>query len=131
MARSKTLDQFFLLFTAIILIVGLLWLYSFLDHRGFSNKMSFFIGYNALMMFVLTWQGLALFRRTPRFWLLHGSWVVAHIVIAMIWARSGYLVELCALVLPLEAYLYYIISRDRLLRSLRDSAVARVEGSLV
>ena len=131
MARSKTLDQFFLLFTAIAFVVGLLWLYSFLDHRGFSNRMSFFIVYNALMVFVVTWQGLVLFHRTPGFWLFHGSWVVAHIVIATIWARSGYLVELCALVLPLEAYLYYIISRDRLRRSLRDSAVARVEGSLV
>jgi hypothetical protein len=131
MARSKTLDQLFLLFTAIAFIVGLLWLYSFLNRHEFSNKMSFFMGYNALMLFVLTWQGLVLFRRMPRFLLFHGSWVVAHIVIAVIWARSGYLVELCALALPLEAYLYFIISRDRLLRSLRDSAAARVEGSLV
>jgi len=131
MARSKILDQFFLLITAIAFIVGLLWLYSFLDHRGFSNKMTFFIGYNALMGFVLIWQGLVLFRRMPGFWLFHGSWAIVHIVLAIIWARSGYLVELCALVLPLEAYLYYVVSRDRLLRSLRDSAAARAEGSLV
>ncbi len=131
MARSKILDQFFLLITAIAFIVGLLWLYSFLDHRGFSNKMTFFIGYNALMGFVLIWQGLVLFRRMPGFCLFHGSWAIVHIVLAIIWARSGYLVELCALVLPLEAYLYYVVSRDRLLRSLRDSAAARAEGSLV
>lgn len=131
MAKSKTLDQFFLLLTAFAFIVGLIWLNSFLNHRGFTNKMSFFIGYNAMMGFVMTWQGLALFRRMPGFWLFHGSWAIVHIVIAIIWARSGYLVELCVLVLPLEAYLYYVISRDRLLRSLRDSAAARVEGSLV
>ena len=118
MPRSKPLDQFLLLLAGIAMSVGAFWFWSFTEHRAIPNRMAFFIFFNAGQFFVLTWQAVASFRSTPRFWLWYGCWAIAHTIACMAWGYSGYRIELCIVVLPLEHYLYYRIARYRFRRSL-------------
>ena len=132
MTKSKTLDQLILLFTAIVVIIGLMWLVTFLDAHGVSERIGFFIIVNiVLLIFILTWQGYCFFRRTPRFWRFHAGWVLVHVIVSAVWAHSGNRVELCALTAPLEIYLYLRVGRYRFVRALQHSAATSVEGTLV
>jgi hypothetical protein len=125
MPRSKAFDQTMLLLTAVVFIILAYWLVSFMEHRGIPDRMGFFIAFNLGVGFVLTWQGIAFFRRTPKFWLFHGCWAIVHICVYGIWGYSGNRIELCAFTLLLEAYLYYRIAKGRFLRSLEASSLAR------
>src|SRR5579864_4969303 len=117
MPASKARDQLLLLLAAIAIIVGLYWLISFLQHQGAQDRMGFFIVFNLLEGMVLTWQAVSSFRHTPRFWLLFGCWVTAHTIAYAAWGYSGYRIELCVVVLPLEHYGYYRIARSRFRQS--------------
>jgi hypothetical protein len=119
--RSKALDQLFLLLAAMAFTVVGYWLWSFMEHHGIPDRMGFFIAMNLTEVFILTWQGVAFFRRTPGFWLFHSYWVLVHILIYVAWGHSGNRIELCVVTLPLEAYWYWYIARNRLLRSLEAS----------
>lgn len=119
--RSKALDQFLLLVAGLAMSACAFWVCSFMKRSGIPDRMGFFILFNILAGFVLTWQGGALFRRTPGFWLFHLRWAVIHVCVYGVWGYSGNRIELCALTLPLEAYLYYRIAKDRFLRSLEAS----------
>ena len=127
--RSKALDQLLLLLAATGFAVAVYWLISLMQHRGIPDKMGFFVLMNLGEGFILTWQGVAFFRRTPGFWLFHAYWVLVHILVYGIWGHSGNRIELCVVTLPLEAYWYWRIARDRLLRSLE--ADRRPGGELV
>jgi len=83
--------------------------------------MGFFVLMNLGEGFVLTWQGVAFFRRTPGFWLFHAYWVLVHALIYGIWGHSGNRIELCVVTLPLESYWYWRIGKNRLLRSLEST----------
>lgn len=71
--KSRARDQLALLVVALAFIVGLMSVEFTLDHRGISKQMSFFVVFNLLIIFAITWQGISLFRRTPRFWLSKGA----------------------------------------------------------
>jgi FtsH-binding integral membrane protein len=113
---SKARDQLLLLLAAIALIVGLYWIVSFMENRGIPDKLGFFIVFNILEGIVLTWQAVSSFAHTPRFWLLFGCWAIAHSTAYAVWGYSGYRIEFCVAVLPLEHYLYYRILRSRFRR---------------
>jgi hypothetical protein len=119
--RSKALDQLLLLVAGLAMSACVFWVWPFMEHRRIPDRMVFFIVFNILAGFVLTWQGVALFRRTPGFWLFNLRWAVIHLCAYGVWGYSGNRIELCALTLPLEAYLYYRIAKDRFLRSLEAS----------
>ena len=125
MPRNKTLDQLLLLVAGIAMSVALFWVWPFMELRGISNRMGFFIVFNVLGGFVLTWQGVASLRRMPGFWLVHGCWAIAHAFVYGAWAYSGNRIELCAFTLPLEAYWYIRVVRGRFLRNLE---AARLSG---
>ena len=116
MSRNKALDQLLLLAAAVALIAGIFWLIDFMEGRGASERMGFFILTCVLVAFITTWNGVAWFRRTPRFWLFHTVWIVLHTVISITWAYSGKWVELCVVTAPLESYLYYRLGKYRLQR---------------
>jgi hypothetical protein len=113
MAKNKTLDQLLLLFSAVLFIVGLLWLIGFLENRRVPESTGFFLVANLIVLLGLTWNGVAWFSRTPRFWVFQMSWILVHTVVAVAWAYSGYWVELCVLALPLECYLHYRVGKSR------------------
>ena len=95
------------------------WFWSVMEHHAITDRMGFFIIFNVLVVgLVMTWQGVAFFRRMPGFWLFHGYWVVAHTLVYAAWGYWGKRIELCAFTLPLEAYWYYRIARSRFLQSL-------------
>jgi hypothetical protein len=114
MPKNKTLDQLVLLLSAMLFIVGLLWLIDLLETRRVPERIGFFLVVNLIVLIGLTWNGVAWFGRTSRFWAFQISWIVFHSIIAAVWAYSGYWVELCVLVLPLECYLHYRIGKSRL-----------------
>jgi hypothetical protein len=114
MPRNKGLDQFMLLFVGVAMTVGVVWLWSFLEHHGIPDRMGFFIVFNIGEFFILTWQAVPSFRHIPRFWLSYGCWAVAHTIAYVVWGYSGYRIELCVVALPLEHYVCYRIARSRL-----------------
>lgn len=114
MAKNKTLDQLFLLFSAVLFIVGLLWLIGFLENRRVPERTGFFLVANLIVLLGLTWNGVAWFGRAPRFWVFQMSWILVHVVVAVAWAYSGYWVELCVVALPLECYIHYRVGKSRL-----------------
>lgn len=116
MPRSKNLDQLFMLLAALSVISVLFLLIELMDRRGVSETMGFFVIFNISVAFVLTWYAVVSFRRTRGFWNFYIAWMVAHAAIAAAWAYSGYWIELCALVLPIEAYAYGKIAKCRALR---------------
>ncbi len=65
--KSKTFDQFLLLIAGLAMSACAFWVWSVMDHRRIPNRMGFFIVLNILTGFVLTWQAVALFRRTRDF----------------------------------------------------------------
>lgn len=125
MPKSKVFDQLLLLLAGIAMSIAGFWFWSFVEHRGISNKMSFFIFFNIGEGFVLTWQAIASFRNTRGFWLMYGCWALAHTIAYVAWGYSGHRIELCVVVLPLEHYLYYRVARYRFRRGL---AVASQPG---
>jgi len=129
MPRKKNLDQLFLFIAALAVISGLFWLITFMDHRGVSERMVFFVISTIFLSFILTWYAIVSFRRTRGFWRFYIIWMTAHAAIAIGWAYSGYWIELCVLVLPLEAYAYVKIAKYRALRSYGLIAVPADSGS--
>lgn len=116
MKRQKLLDQVLLLAVALSVISGLFWLIRFMDHRGISERTGFFISANVFLSFILTWNAIVSFGRTPRFWAYHAIWMSIHAAIAVGWAYSGAWMELCVVVLPFEAFMYYKVMKHRLHR---------------
>ena len=102
MPKSELVDQALLLLVAVALVVGLLWLILFQQHRGISDRVGFFIIYNIGTLLVVTWQGMGMFRRAPGFWMFHGCWVMVHVLACGLWCLSGWRLELCVVTLPLE-----------------------------
>jgi hypothetical protein len=129
MPRNKNLDQLFLLIAALAVISGLFWLINFMDRRGVSERMGFFVILSISVAFILTWYAVVSFRRTPGFWRFYIIWMIAHAAIAVAWAYSGYWIELCVLVLPLEAYAYVKIAKYRALKSYSDMRLPADSGS--
>jgi hypothetical protein len=125
MRKNKTLDQLFLLVSAILFIAGLLWLIDFLEIQRVPERIGFFLVVNLIVLLGLTWNGVAWFSRTPGLWAFQISWIVLHCIIAVAWAYSGYWVELCVLALPLECYLHYRVGRRRLTRQVSLSESTR------
>ena len=119
--RSKVLDQLLLLVAGLVMSAGAFWVWPFMERRGIPDRMGFFILMNLGLGFILTWQGVTFFRRTPGFWLFHSCWAIVHIFAYGVWGYSGRRIELCVVTLPLEAYWYWRIAKDRLLRSLESS----------
>ena len=120
MRRTKLVDQVILLVVALTVIAGLFWLISSMDRRGISERMGFFISANVFLSFILTWNAKVSFGRTPSFWAHHVIWMSIHAVIAVVWAYSGFWIELCVVLLPLEAYVYYKVTNYRLRRLADD-----------
>ena len=118
MSTKKLVDQLLLLAAGLAMIAGLYWVTSLMKQYGASDSMVFFVVFNLIVGFILTWQGVALFRDTPGFWLFHGCWAVGHILVYGVWGHWGSRLGFCALTLPLEAYCYYIAARARLLHRL-------------
>jgi hypothetical protein len=117
MARNKIVDQLLLLISAVVFICGMLWIINFMQGRSVPERMGFFILMNVIVGFILIWNGVLWFRRTPRFWIFQTLWVALHAAIAFAWASSGWWVELCVLVLPLECYLNFKIAQSLLRRA--------------
>jgi len=116
MDGKKSLDQLWLLATAVVFIVGVLCLIDFMEKVGVHERVEFYILANVIVCFILTWIGAAWFRRAQRFWFFHAGWIVLHAIVAVAWAFSGRWVELCVFVLPLEAYVYAKVAKYRLQR---------------
>jgi len=129
MSRSKNLDQLLLFLAALAVISVLFLLIELMDRRGVSERIGFFVILSISLAFILTWYAVVSFRRTPGFWRFYIIWMIAHAAIAVAWAYSGYWIELCVLILPLEAYAYVKIAKYRALKSYSGVRLPADSGS--